>query len=49
MTDIKPEGEETMALIRKNGGDAFFQKCDVFKSQDVQDRVEAPKASFTVE
>lgn len=40
------EGEETVALVRKAGGDALFVKTDVSKSGDVQALIEKTLKKF---
>ena len=39
-------GEETVAEIRTNGGDAFFVRCDVSKASDVKGLVKATVEKF---
>src|SRR5512140_3849799 len=36
VSDVMPEGEETVSLIRKAGGEALFMRADVSKASDVQ-------------
>jgi 3-oxoacyl-[acyl-carrier protein] reductase len=39
-------GEETVATIRANGGEAFFMKCDVAKATEVEGLVKATVERF---
>lgn len=40
VSDVLPEGEETVSLIRKAGGEAIFMRADVSKASDVQSLVQ---------
>lgn len=46
VADITNDGEETVALIRKEHGEALFQKCDVSKISDVKNMVETAIKHF---
>jgi NAD(P)-dependent dehydrogenase (short-subunit alcohol dehydrogenase family) len=46
VSDVKAAGEETVALIRKAGGEAIFIRADVSKPQDVQALVQGTVKAF---
>ena len=37
---LEEEGKETLELVKKEGGDAFFMKCDVTKGREVKAMVD---------
>jgi NAD(P)-dependent dehydrogenase (short-subunit alcohol dehydrogenase family) len=45
--DFNNEGEETVELIKKSGGDAIFVKTDVSKSEDIKNLVNKTLEAFS--
>jgi NAD(P)-dependent dehydrogenase (short-subunit alcohol dehydrogenase family) len=46
VSDVQPEGEETVSLIRKAGGEAIFMRADVSKASEVQALVQGTVKAY---